>query len=93
MTIEDVEAENQALEKHIGRLRGMMPTAAMPVADDWLTIDNAAELLGITTADARTALTDSGLVKDSRGRDCIARKDFDLHVAAVAAGRAPSQFL
>lgn len=89
----DIEAETEALVKHVANLRGKLPPAAMPDPAQWLTIEQAAGLLGTTTAAATTMLAKSGLTKDQRGRDCIARRGFDSFVTKLAAGRPTSVYL
>ena len=92
MDAEKLRRENAELRTRLGKLREKLPPPAMPEARQWLTIDQAAELLDTSAAEVERALEKMELHTDGNGRPCIRCDKFDSYVVAVAADERPERF-
>jgi len=91
----DISQDNAALEKELAALRSKLPGPAMPIPDEWRTLDQAAELLGCTAFEAERAFADENmqLTRDGNGRPCIEAAALDDFVVARQEGKPARAFL
>ena len=77
ISIEDLQKENKKLRANLSGVRGLLPKAAMPSPGDWFTIDEAADLLDLTSVETLQFVQGADLADDRAGRKCISREDLD----------------
>lgn len=82
----DIDKQLTAAKKELSELRGQLPGPAMPRPEAWYTLDEAADLLGISAREAEARLAPTGLMVDGKNRRCISRADFDNYVISAASG-------
>ena len=94
MTVtDDIAKETKKLKDRVAALRAKLPGADMPDPDNWYTIDQAAERLGVTAREAGQMLAKMDTRSDGRGRTVISKANFDSFVVVRAAGGESTNYL
>ena len=92
ITLDDLKRENKQLRANLSGVRGLLPRADMADPDAWLTLDQAGDLLDLSSTEVQLLIQgDSGteLAKDGRGRQCVFRDDLDKLLANFHTGADP----
>lgn len=90
MSIGQLQKENTALRAKLTETRGRLPRADVPNPDDFLTLAEAGELLGLIELQVQGFIAGKvNMERDAKGRDIIPRADLDALLAETHLGQSP----
>lgn len=90
MSFSKLQKENDDLKTKLSETRGRLPRADVGNPDDFLTLAEAGELLGLVETQVKAFVSGKvDMEKDGKGRDIIPKAELDSLLAETHLGQTP----
>ena len=90
MSLTDLQTENSKLKAKLSEVRGRLPRPDVGNPDDFLTLAEAGELLGLVEAQVKVFVSGKvDIETDGKGRDIIPKADLDVLLAETHLDQGP----